>query len=174
MCSTLMQSMAASGLPASSSARQVQSGIGEVDALRRAQIGEPFVPPPGGDAVEMRSNRCRSATRSGAARGARKSVTCWPVPLPSSSTSPVCAVQKTGNRGPDRLVIAVKGRAIQPAIGRGRVAVFAVFDDEFSHGCNQTHCRAQLGMPGCCGQRRARQAPSHWRITGPPSLFLRV
>src|SRR5215470_17344474 len=40
---------------------------------------------------------------------------------------------------PDRFMVAVIGRTVQAAIGRGRVGVFAVLDDEFGHGDSWMH-----------------------------------
>ena len=63
-------------------------------------------------------------------------VACCPVPLPSSSTSPVAPAHESGDRRPDGLVIALKGRGIQPAFARGVCAGLAELDDELRHGCN--------------------------------------
>ena len=41
--------------------------------------------------------------------------------------------QETGHRRPNGIVVAVKGRAVQPAVGRGRCCRFPEFDDEFRH-----------------------------------------
>ena len=45
-----------------------------------------------------------------------KSTTCWPVPLPASTTSPDLP-SRWQQHGPDRLMVAMKRRCVQPAVG---------------------------------------------------------
>ena len=121
MCSTLMQSMAVSAPPALPIRRPSPSRIGEVDALRRAQVGKPRVPPPGLDAGEMR--RVDIARPPGELRRAsRKRGGVLPGAAAEFQHVARLRAQEAGYRRPDGVVVAVKGRAIQPAVGRGRLA----------------------------------------------------
>ena len=71
MCSTLMHRMAASGRPDVFTGSPIPVGIGEVDALRRAHIGETFVLRAKRRCFSDAMEKYRSATRSGAVRAAQ-------------------------------------------------------------------------------------------------------
>src|SRR6476646_11235473 len=64
------------------------------------------------------------------------------------------------HRRPDRLVIAVESRTVQPAIGRGRIGISPVLDDEFDHGCEaegiagRNKARPFAGVKASFGSRR--------------------
>ena len=123
MCSTLMQSMAVSTAPGLPIRRPGPGGIGEVDALRRAQVCEPRVPPPGLDAGEMRRvDIARPPGQLRRAAGEGRDV----LPGAAAELQHVAGprAQKARHRRPDGIMVAVESRTIQPAVGCGRLADF--------------------------------------------------
>src|ERR1039458_1546434 len=110
------------------------SGIGEIDALWRTQVCKPRVPSPSLDAGEMRwVNIARPPGE--VRRQARKLGNVLPGAAAEFQHVALLRAQETGHRRPDGVVVAMKGRAIQPSVRRGRRAGFSEFDDEFGHCC---------------------------------------
>ena len=62
-----------------------------------------------------------------------KCTTCWPVPLPASSTSPDLPARKLLKHRPDRRVVAVECRRIETPVRLDRPAVPAEFGDLLRH-----------------------------------------
>jgi len=62
-----------------------------------------------------------------------KSTTCWPVPLPSSTASPYFSGEEPQQHRTDRLMIAVKGRGVEPPVGLNGSAIPAEFNAIFRH-----------------------------------------
>ena len=62
-----------------------------------------------------------------------KCTTCWPVPLPASTHVAGFAGEEFLQHRPDRLMVAVERRRIEPAVGFDRPAILAEFHHIFSH-----------------------------------------
>ena len=138
MCSTFMQSRAVRGLPFPPGLVQVQMRIGEVNGLPGVQIFQSGVRAPGGNALQMRVVNIAwpPIQVRRAARKFRDMLTGAAADLQH-----VAALRRkeTGDRQPDRFVIAVKCRSVQPAVACRWLTIFAVLDDEFNHAAAENH-----------------------------------
>ena len=132
MCNTLMQSIAASGLP--SPPIQVQSGIQKINSLRWVQIFKARVSSPSGDAFQMRVIYVARPPIE-VLRSTRK--LCHMLAGTAADFQHVAGLpgQEIRHRRPDRVVIAVESRTVQPTIGGGWIGISPVLDDESDHGC---------------------------------------
>src|SRR5262249_32678102 len=79
--------------------------------------------------------------------------------------------QEIGHRRPDRVVIAVKSRTVQAAIGRGGIGVSPVLDDESDHGC-EAEGIAERNKARRFARVKASFGLGTAALTSPGSLFL--
>ena len=62
-----------------------------------------------------------------------KCTTCWPVPLPASTTSPDLPARNFCSTAQIGCMVAVERRRVEPAVGLDRPAILAKFHHIFGH-----------------------------------------
>src|SRR5947209_14329713 len=137
--------------------------IGQVDPERRADVAKLRMRPPRVDAAKMRLVEVARPPRN-RGRPAREIHHMLPGAAAGLEHVPGFSVEEWFELRPDRLAIAMKRRRIEPAVGRGRPAILAEFDNIVGHR-TRSPAPSFRGAP-LCANPKSRATTCGFRVRG--------